>query len=362
MSAIPISKELMEAPFHIRFAAWISFGFALRIPVGDFFDAMDLQSRIFKRHFQGRRIRLTLPECLRFRDAFRTMGKKVRSMVDWAVSPDAIIKRIKRHQEQHANADRHRPKTGRPLIAPEKEAFILRVYHAGIHGLSRIAGELAKVGIHYKESTIRNVLNRHGLAPAPTGGRVGTTWPQFLRNFAHQILGIDYIQIPVGLFGWAKNYFILFGIEHDTRKVHILGITDHPTDSWLANVMRSKAEDINRKYWIHDNDGKFQGGWKQILKWMGMKSVPICRRAPNMNAIAERFVKSIRLECLDRIPFLTAQALEHAVREYAIHYNTERPHQGVGNVPLGSWEPTTEGRIVCDQRLGGILKSFRRAA
>ena len=117
----------------------------------------------------------------------------------------------------------------------------------------------------------------------------------------------------------------------------------------------------NRPYWVHDNDGKFQTLTK-LLKERGKESVRIAVRAPDMNAYAERFIRSVRNECLDHFIFVSDQQLWRVMTTYINHYNTERPHQGIGNVTIGPWHRQTEGDIVCEHQLGGLLTSFKRAA
>jgi putative transposase len=117
----------------------------------------------------------------------------------------------------------------------------------------------------------------------------------------------------------------------------------------------------DRKCWVHDNDGKFQT-LAGLLKSRGKTSVNTAVRAPDMNACAERFIRSAREECLDHIAFLTEDHLRSTLCSYIDHYNTERPHQGLGNVTIGPWQAQDHGEIVCDTRLNGLLVSFRRAA
>ena len=196
-------------------------------------------------------------------------------------------------------------------------------------------------------------------------GGVGENWLTFWRNHAPEMIGIDFIQIACGVLGSVCYQFALVAIEHDTRTVHLLGITAHPDHDWLSNVVRSATMDgeplATRKYWIHDNDGKFQT-LPSILKTNGKKSVRTAVRAPDMNAFAERFIRSARNDCLDHIIFFSDDQLWRVLTEYIDHYNTERPHQGIGNVTIGPWDVRGDGAIVCDERLGGLLKSFRRAA
>ncbi len=251
---------------------------------------------------------------------------------------------------------------GRPWIGQDKVDAILRIYDKGCTGLSRIVGEMAKCGFTVAESTVRKVLTQHGRAPTPGNGRRGSTWSQFWKLHAHATVGADFIQIPIGLLGKVVNAFVFIAIEHDTRRVHLLGITCHPTDAWCANVLRSATMSgeplARRRHWILDNDGKYGEGAKRVL---GTKLTQTVIHAPDMNAYAERFIRSIQDECLNHMIFFSEEYLRHATVEYIRHYNTERPHQGIGNVTVGPWQTGTS-EIVCDQSLHGLLTSFRRAA
>jgi transposase InsO family protein len=251
-------------------------------------------------------------------------------------------------------------------VGPDKEAEILKIYDAGCTGLKRIAGELRKCKIVLAKSTIRRVLNRHGREPTDTNRRRGSTWAQFVARHAPQLVGIDFLQIPVGLLGRIGYRFVFFAIEHDTRKTHILGITEHPTGAWVTNAVRAVTMDgeplAGRKYWIHDNDGKYGRQLRRVLKDRRLIAVRTSPYAPDMNAKAERWVRSIKEECLNHLVFLNDTMLRKSVAGYVRHYNEQRPHQGIGNVTIGPWIARDKGKIVCDQSAGGLLKSFRRAA
>ena len=168
--------------------------------------------------------------------------------------------------------------------------------------------------------------------------------------------------MPVGLLGKIANCFVYVAIEHDTRRVHLLGITFHPTDDWVNNALRSATMDgqplANRPHWILDRDGKYGAKTRAVL---GTKLIETSVRAPDMNAYIERFIRSICEECLDHVVFFSEDHLRKFVVGYLAHYNEQRPHQGIGNVPIGPWTVST-GEIVCDESLHGLLHSFRRAA
>jgi transposase InsO family protein len=344
------------------------FGYLLGLPIAELFAAINVQTEILQRQIGKRRLSYTISERLRLLELQKKLGTCMRGCIDWIASPQALAKAIKRYQERMAQQkkvpDHDGP--GRPWLAQTRVDAIVKIYHGGCRGLSRIVGEMKKCGLPVAESTVRNVLNQQGLPPSAGRGRHGATWMQFWRQHAPHTVGIDFLQIPVGIIGKIAYRFVFFAIEHDTRRVHVLGITEHPTGLWILNALRSATMDgmplAKRTYWVHDNDGKYpKKRMRQLLLDRGLQSVPICPYTPDMNAYAERFVCSIREECFDHIIFINDAMLSEATTTYFQHYNTVRPHQGIGNVTIGPWETKTEGEIVCDTQLYGLLKSFRRA-
>lgn len=349
-------------PFRTRLAIWMACGAALGLPVDDLFGAIDLQGTIARRTLGRRRLRWTLAERLRLADHLRRIPMALRDLITWIRSPDACLAWLKRYQQRRANSREEPKRPGRPWLRPERVQAILQIYDAGCTGLSRIVGEMAKCGMTVAESTVRKVLNHHGRAPTSQAQRRGLTWEQFWKLHAHRTVGADLLQIPIGLFGKIVNAFVFCAIEHDTRRVSLLGITTNPTDAWCANAIRSATmagEPLaTRKHWILDNDAKFGPQTSAVL---GKGLVHTSLHAPDMNAFIERFFRSIQEECLNHVVCLSQSHLHYVVTEYLRHYNTERPHQGIGNVTIGPWQ-VGNGDMVCDESLHGLLKSFRRAA
>jgi transposase InsO family protein len=166
------------------------------------------------------------------------------------------------------------------------------------------------------------------------------------------------------------TYFVLFVIDIATRRVKIAGITNSPSGPWMKQVARQLTDPfdgflLNKKFLIMDRDGKFAPEFQVVLKDAGVAPLLLPPQSPNLNAYAERFVRSIKEECLDRMIFFGEPMLRETILSYVEHYHAERNHQGLGNQLI---DPTddigkTEGEIVCRQRLGGMLKfSHRRAA
>jgi transposase InsO family protein len=356
--------EAASLPLRLRVSLWMLCGAALGLPVDDLITAIDQQLAAAKRSLNGRHLRMTTAERVAHARTMARLAQPFRELFHGIVSPDALIRWLKRHQQRRANGEGatapRRP--GRPWIGPDKVDAILRIYDSGLTGLSRMVGEMRKCGLSVAESTVRRVLTQHGRAPTSTNRRRGSTWAQFWQRHAAATVGADFLQVPIGLLGKVVNAFVFLAIEHDTRRVHLLGITLSPTDEWIAQCLRNATMDgaplATRTHWILDNDGKYGRGTAAVL---GKRLIWTAIRAPDMNAYIERFNRSIHEECLDHIVFLNEAHLRDAVTAYLRHYHGERPHQGLDNATIEPWM-VGSGPIVCDTSLHGMLTSFRRAA
>ncbi len=293
----PSEIDLSSLPMRIRVSLWMFFGAAIGVPVDDLVAMVNQQLATAKRTLGGKRVRMTVAERLVCAGISKRLGGAFRHLFTWIISPDACIRWLKRYQERRANTSKNKPKTGRPWISQKKVEMILRVYDSGLTGLKRIVGEMKKCGLPVAKSTVRRMLTRHGRPPTDTNRRRGSTWGQFWVRHAPHMVGIDFLQIPVGLITSARNCFVFFAIEHDTRRVHILGFDFHAGDHWVANAIRSATMDgdalRSRKYWVHDNDSCYGPLFRRVLADRKLKSVRTSIRAPDMNSFAERLVKSL---------------------------------------------------------------------
>ena len=215
-------------------------------------------------------------------------------------------------------------------------------------------------------TTIANVLERHGLSPAPDRK---STWRQFLSAHWEVLAATDFFTVelwrPFGLVRWH----VLFCIELATRRVHVVGIADEPYGDWLDQIARNLTDAVDgfllgKRYPIQDRDPLFTKAFRDTLEVGGVKSVRLPARSPNLNAFAERFVLSMKSECLNRMILFSEAQLRRAVTEYVLHYHQERPHQGLDNrliTTLGV--PTnSDGDVRCRKRLGGLLSYYHREA
>jgi hypothetical protein len=233
-------------------------------------------------------------------------------------------------------------------------------------GYRRIHGELAALGYQIGASTVWKILNAAGIDPAPR--RAGPTWAQFLRVQAHGILACDLFHLDTIT---LHRLYAFFVIEHASRRVHILGVTAHPTGSWLTQQARNlliDLDDANRRFrfLIRDRDSKFIAGFDAVFAGMDIRIVRTPVRAPRANAIAERFVGTVRRELLDRLLIIIQRHAATVLREFERHYNDHRPHRTLGQAApsrsLPRRTPTDRRKIQRRDRLGGLIHEYQQAA
>ena len=229
-------------------------------------------------------------------------------------------------------------------------------------GYHRIAGELLKLGFRISPSTVRRLLASAGLEPAPR--RHAVSWPAFLRRQAASVLACDFFTVETVT---LRRLYVLFFIELGSRRVHLAGCTTNPTGAWVVQQARnlSFTNVLERmRFLIHDRDSKFTAAFDEVFRSEGITVIRTPLRAPQANAYAERFVRTVRNECLDWLLIIGRRHLEQVLRIYIQHYNRERPHRGLALQPP---EPAqiTEPRaraVARRDRLGGLLHEYYRAA
>jgi len=232
-------------------------------------------------------------------------------------------------------------------------------------GYGKIEGELKKLGIAIDEDTIANILKRHGIPPAPQRGR-SPGWHHLMTHYKDQILTCDFFTIET-LF--LKTLYVLFFIELGTRQVYFAGCTDHPTKAWVTQQARQMTweledRDIPIRFLIHDRDTKFTQSFDTVFRADKMTIIRTPYRAPNANAFAERWVRTVREECLDKLIIINQRHLRHVMVDYISYYNTARPHQGIDQqLPIPQVSAVDVSKfILCHDVLGGIIHDYRRAA
>jgi putative transposase len=258
---------------------------------------------------------------------------------------------------------------GRPPLDPEVQQLIVRLATENPRwGYQRIRGELLRLGVQASATAIRATLRRHGLDPAPR--RASTTWRAFLRQQAAGILACDFFTIDTV---WLRRLYVLFFIELDTRRVHLAGVTTNPDGVWVTQQARNLLlvlEEQGRqvRFLLRDRDGKFCRAFDDVFRSEGAEIVLTPVQAPNANAVAERFVGTVRAECLDWLLIVGRGHLDRVLRIYVKHYNRHRPHRALGletpspPADLGVARQAYQDRVHRHDLLGGLLHEYRRAA
>ena len=255
---------------------------------------------------------------------------------------------------------------GRPAIPAGLRALIVRLATENpTWGYRRIHGELAGLGYQIGASTVWRILNAAGIDPAPR--RAGPTWAQFLRAQAQAILACDLFHLDTIT---LHRLYAFFVIEHASRRVHILGVTAHPTGAWLTQLARNllmDLDDANRgfRFLIRDRDSKFTAAFDAVFTAIDIRIIRTPIRAPRATAIAERFIGTLRRECLDHLLISGERHLAAVLREYVQHYDTHRPHRALGQHPPAAHTPPPAAAILRPlrrDRLGGLVHEYVQVA
>lgn len=257
---------------------------------------------------------------------------------------------------------------GRPRKHPSITRLVLRMARDNEHwGYRRIAGELAGLGIAVAPSTVWEILKKHGIDPAPR--RAGPTWADFLRSQAQAIIACDFF--AVDLLDGSKAY-VLAVIEHATRRIHILGATAHPTNTWVTQQMRNLLMDMEDaadqiKFLIRDRDMLYPPAFDALLAAAGIRTVRSAVRTPRMNSIMERWIGGCRRELLDRTLVWNLAHLRSVLRQYEGHHNQHRPHMSLHSAaPTKPLPPEITDlhafRARRNDRIGGVIHEYQQAA
>jgi len=264
-------------------------------------------------------------------------------------------------------------RAGRPATPVEVRELVVRLARENpAWGYRRIQGELVGLGIKLAASTVWTILKEAGIEPAPK--RLEPSWAEFLRQQAASILECDFLTVDT-LF--LKRFYILFFIELGSRRVHLAGITTNPDGRWVSQqarnlLMQLDDEGVRPQFLVRDRDSKFTREFDEVFSSEGIRVIKAPVRAPKARAHAERWVGSVRRECLDRLLILGRRQLRHVLATYTSHYNEHRPHRALGQQPpLGQPPPSGEravadvldfGRVRRRELLGGLIHEYQRAA
>lgn len=297
-----------------------------------------------------------------------SLGRKALRELTTIVTPDTIFRWHRELVAKKYNSSAKR-KPGRPRIRPDVVDTIVRLAMENpTWGYDRIQGALANLGYHIADSTVANVLKAHGLEPAPDRQRT-PAWSTFLKAHWDSIFATDFTTVEVWLGRGLVTFYVLAVMHLKTRQVHIAGITPSPNAMWMKQVCRNLTDSEdgflkNATHLIVDRDTCFIPLRNFVEQHTETEVVLLPPKSPNLNAYMERWFRSLKSECLDRMIFFGRKSLDHAVREYVKHYHAERNHQGLDNglIEPGEGIGSVAGEMECRERLGGLLKYYHRRA
>ena len=259
-------------------------------------------------------------------------------------------------------------RAGRPPVRREIRALALGLARDNPRwGYQRIVGELKGLGMAVSPTTVRTWLRAAGLGPA--GRRGGMSWREFLRAHRRAMLAVDFFTVETI---WLQRRYVLFFIELGSRRVHVTGCTPNPSAQWVTQQARhltwtlaERPESV--RFVIRDRDQKFTASFDKVFRGAGIQSIRTPFRAPQANGVAERFVRTVRSECLDWLLILNQQHLARVLDVFVAHYNGHRPHRALALTPPHPTRPpsvpaTSETRVQRRDRLGGVVHEYVLAA
>lgn len=322
------------------------------------------ENRVLKEHVGDRRLRLTDLQRRRLAATGQRLGRRVLTEMATLVTPDTILRWHRRLIARKWTTAR--PRVGRPGVLREIRQLSVRMARENpTWGYRRIQGALKNLGHRVARSTIAAILQAHGIGPVPERP---TSWRTFLAAHWDTIAAADFFTTEVWTPRGLVTYYTLFVIELASRRVHLVRSTPHPTDAFMGQIARllTAADDgvLGRhRIFICDRDTKWSVAFRRTLADAGIRVIQTPFQAPNCNAHAERFVRTIKEECLDRVVILGEAHLRRTLGEFVAHYHRERDHQGLHD-RLITPEPIglPHGKIRCRPRPGGLLRYYYRAA
>ncbi len=299
------------------------------------------ENEIMRSKIPGR-VQMTDSERIRLAELGKKLGHKALADVANIVKPETVLAWYRRLVAAKFDGTANRGRAGgRPPVQPEVEELVVRLARENrTWGYDRIAGAVQNLGHDISDETVGNILRRRGIPPA-LGRKPKIPWAEFIASHQDTLVAADFFTAealtPMGLL----TLYVLFFIHVGTRRVHIAGITHHVTEGWMTQT----ARELTMEDWgflpnhrcthlILDRDPKFSRAFRRSLRYSGIKILRLPARSPDLNAFAERFVRTVKDECLSQLVLFGEESLRRALDQFLLHYHEERNHQGVGNVLL----------------------------
>ena len=331
-------------------------------------DYLREENRILREPLGGRPLRLPDTQRRRLAGRGKRLGRRALTQVASIVTPDTILRwyrrLIARKYDGSARRSRGRPRTPREIA----DLVVRMAVENPRWGYTRLRGALANLGPEIARTTVKRILLDHGIEPVPERSQ-RTPWKTFLQAHWDGLAATDLFTVEVLTLAGLKRYVVCFLIELHSRRVHIAAIHSQPSGPWMEPLARNVTDPVRgflrtARHLIHDRDPLYTRVFGEILESGGVQPIRLPRRSPNLNAYAERFVRSIKEECLNRVVPLGEGHLRLLVREYVAHYHRERNHQGLDHrlLPRGPPPVSSDTAVRRRERLGGLLSFYYREA
>jgi len=287
-----------------------------------------------------------------------------------AAKPETLLRWYRELIAKKFDGSKYRKSVGRPPVNAEIENLVVRMARENPNwGYDRIVGAMANLGYKISDQTVGNILKRHDISPAPKR-KQNTSWKDFIRAHMAVMVGTDFFTVEVLTLKGLKTFYVLFFLHLESRRICLAGVTRHPDQEWMEQMARNVTMEetgflAGRRYLLHDRDSKYCTSFCELIEAERIKAIALPPRSPNLNAFAERWVRSVKEECLSKLILFGERSLKRALHHYEMHYHMERNHQGKENLLLfpGPSRPTEQrGKVRRRERLGGLLKFYESSA
>jgi transposase InsO family protein len=327
------------------------------------------ENRILRAQIKGRLL-LSDTEKATLAEIAQRLGRKALEELAAVAKPDTLLAWYRKLIASKFDGSRFRRRVGRPRIDNETERLVLQMAKENPSwGYDRIVGALANLGFLLSDQTVGNILRRHGLSPAPKR-KPTISWKEFIRSHMEVLVGTDFFTVEVLTLKGLVTYYVLFFIHLESRRVSLAGMTPYLGQEWMEQQARNATMEEwgflrGCRYLLHDRDTKFCASFRELIESGSVTTIRLPARSPNLNSFAERWVRSMKEECLSRLILFGERSLRRALQQYVVHYHGERNHQGKDNRILFPSRPEARrntGAVRCRERLGGLLKYYEREA
>jgi hypothetical protein len=277
-----------------------------------------------KARIQGRLV-LSEAEKTTLAEMAHRLGRKALEKVAGAAQPDTILGWYRKLIASKFDGSKSRPQVGRPRIDEGIERLVVQMAKENPGwGYDRIVGALANLGHRQADQTVGNILRRHALSPAPKR-KQAMSWKDFIRSHRDVLVGMDFFTVEVLTLKGLLTYYVLFFIHLESRRVSLIGFTPYPDQEWMEQQARNMTMEKwgclkDCRYLLHDRDTKFCQSFRELIKSGSVKPIRLPAKSPNLNSYAERWVRSVKEECLSKLILFGECSLRRALQQYVVHY------------------------------------------